>query len=131
MKYIQTVIEHFWKRWRSEYLTTLQQYQTDKFRNKGQKCTEGDIVIIYEEKQPRQNWRMGKITELIKSNDNKIRAAKVLVGKTKSIITRPLNKLYPLETNESNENNETVNDNVVRPKRLAAIMADIKRKFQE
>ena len=74
---------------------------------------------------------MGKITELIKSNDNKIRAAKVLVGKTKSIITRPLNKLYPLETNESNENNETVNDNVVRPKRLAAIMADIKRKFQE
>ena len=55
-----------------------------------------DIVLIYQEKQPRQLWRLGRIIELITSNDNEIRHEKVIVGKTKNIIDRPINCLYPL-----------------------------------
>ena len=39
---------------------------------------------------------MAKFTELISSNDGKIRAAKVLLP-TKKVLNRPLNLLYPLK----------------------------------
>ena len=39
---------------------------------------------------------MGKIVELITSNDGNIRAAKVLLS-TKNVVNCPLNLLYPLE----------------------------------
>ena len=56
-----------------------------------------DVVLIDQEKQPRQLWRLGRIVELITSNDNEIRHAKVIVSKTKNIIDRHINRLYPLE----------------------------------
>ena len=43
-----------------------------------------------------------KITELISSNDGKIRAAKVLLP-TKKVLNRPLNLLYPLECDSGRE----------------------------
>ena len=39
---------------------------------------------------------MGKIVELITSNDGNIRAAKVLLS-TRNVVNRPLNLPYPLE----------------------------------
>ena len=88
-------------------------------------------MLIYEEKQPRQHWRLGRVLEVIESKDNNIRGAKVLIGKSKQVITRPINKLYPIEeTNERNENTkESIILNEQRPKREAAVIADIKRKF--
>ena len=51
-----------------------------------------DLVIIYEEKVPRQQLCVGQI-----------RGAKVFVGRTKTIVERPINKLYPIEfAKESN-----------------------------
>ena len=58
-----------------------------------------DIVIIKTEKLPRQQWPLGRITELLKSRDNQVRAVKVMVGKTRKVIERPVNLLYPLECN--------------------------------
>ena len=45
---------------------------------------------------------MAKITELISSNDGKIRAPKVLLP-TKKVLNRPLNLLYPLECDSGRE----------------------------
>ena len=45
---------------------------------------------------PRGSWKLGKIVELVTSNDGNIRAAKVLLS-TKNIVNRSLNLLYPLE----------------------------------
>ena len=55
----------------------------------------GDIVQLKED-LPRGSWKLGKIVELITSNDGNIRAAKVLLS-TKNVVNRPLNLLYPLE----------------------------------
>ena len=41
-----------------------------------------DLVLVFDDKQPRQEWLLGKITELIPSNDGQIRGAKVFLGKT-------------------------------------------------
>ena len=91
-KYLQTVIEHFWIRWRKEYLNTLRQYKVFH-RPRGELIRVNDIVLIYDDKLPRHNWRLGRVQELIGT-----RGAKVFVGKTRNSITRPVNRLYPVET---------------------------------
>ena len=55
----------------------------------------GDIVQL-KENLPRGSWKLGKIVELITSNDGNIRAAKVLLS-TRNVVNHPLNLPYPLE----------------------------------
>ena len=110
-------------------------------KSKGAKPKVNDIVIVYEENIPRQLWKLGRTVEIYKSNDRRERRAKVKVGKTNQLIDRPLNKLFPLELNSNDDNdindsnnvddsndNDT-NEKVSRPKRAAAIVGEMKRKF--
>ena len=46
---------------------------------------------IFEEKQPRQKWLLGRINEMICSSDDAVRAAKVYLGGMKRIFERPIN----------------------------------------
>ena len=60
----------------------------------------GDVVIIHEEKQPRSNWRLGKVEGIIRGKDGHIRGASLRVITREgrhSIIERPLQKLFLLE----------------------------------
>ena len=52
-KMLQTILNHFWSRWRREYVTSLRQFQKSK-QNKSatQAIKKNDIVIIYDEKVP-------------------------------------------------------------------------------
>ena len=122
--------------------------------------TKDDIVLVFEEKVPRQNWCLGKIVEILPSRDDQVRGAKVLIGKSKHVIERPINKLFPIEfagernkisgiySKSTDENAEKGKSNIIdiindekastsnneksgRSKRKAAIMADIKRKFNQ
>ena len=61
--------------------------------------SKNDLVLVFDDKQPQQKWLFGKITKLIPSNDGKIWGTKVFLGKTQNIIDRPVNRLYPVETN--------------------------------
>ena len=58
-----------------------------------------DLVLVLDDKKPRQKWFFGKITELIPSNDRKRPGAKGFFYKTQNIIDRPVNRLNPVETN--------------------------------
>ena len=57
------------------------------------------IVLIYNDKTPKSQWKIGKILELIESVDGRIRGAIVLTktNGTEHLIKRPLNRLYLLE----------------------------------
>ena len=94
-KGLQVVLTHFWKIWRKDYVTMLRQFQ--QIVPDTPKIALGDIVIIHEEKIPRQFWKLGRIMEIIKGPDEVIRAAKIKVAKTGLTISRPLNRLYPIE----------------------------------
>ena len=138
-KHLEKVINEFWDIWRRDYLLELRQLQKIN-KSKGAKPKVNDIVIIYEENIPRQLWKLGRIVEIYKSNDGRERGAKVKVGKTNQLIDRPLNKLFPLELNsndddindsnnvDDSDDNDT-NEKVSRPKRAAAIVGEMKRKF--
>ena len=62
-----------------------------------EKIKVGDVVVIGEDMIPRHRSRLGVVVELIKSNDGLVRGAKVEVGKTRNVIRRQVNCLYPTE----------------------------------
>ena len=75
---------------------------------------------------------MGIVVELIKGKVDNVRGAIVRVPKSNSLITRPICKLYHIESlRECSDERVTVNDNTIkeRPKREAAILGNIKWKF--
>ena len=87
------IISQFWKRWRSEYLTALREYH--KTTGSSEECIRvGDVVHSHDE-GPRIRWKLAVVQELMTGNDGSVRAANV---KMKNGFTRPIVKLYPLET---------------------------------
>ena len=107
----------------------------------------GDVVVIEEDVVPRHSWRLGIVVELLKGSYGYVRGAKVKVGKTKNIIRRPLNRLYPTELRWSDprEQNlshakDTINDKIniqynskrtSRPRRDAAVAGELHRRLND
>ena len=96
-RHLEKMFNIFWDTWRKEYVTFSRE------SHKCQKSTEkevvkvNDIVMIYDKFQPRHLWKLGRLSELIRSKDGYARAAKVKCGSTERIWSRPVNKLYPIE----------------------------------
>ena len=125
--YLQIILTHFWNRWSSEYITSLREFEKRKRMQKTIREPKlNDIVIVKDEKLPRQQWRVGRVIELLSSRDNKVRAVKVLLGKTRNIIERPINLLYPLECDvEQDELTAGVKNRI---RRQAAIEGEANRR---
>ena len=96
-------LEHFWTRWHREYLTDLRESHNCNAKRAGKEPKVGDVVIVFEEGAKRNSWKMAVIEELIHGRDNKVRGANVrVVTKGKALrLSRPLQKLYPIEVRES------------------------------
>ena len=101
----QSHLDRLWKLWYGHYVLSLRErYQKSIKGSKHTSTCEpriGEIVHIKED-SPRGKWRMGKLEELIQSNDTEIRAAKVRMSNG-NLLKRPLNLLYPMELAESTE----------------------------
>ncbi|XP_028415551.1 uncharacterized protein LOC114538623 [Dendronephthya gigantea] len=102
-KYLKNVLKHFWKRWKSEYLTQLrEQHQPSK--KGGPKIKVGDVVLIQEDNVKRLNWPIAVIESLLKGRDGNARAATVrMFNKAGKLATtrRAVQRLYPVEVNDS------------------------------
>jgi hypothetical protein len=125
---ISQVLQHFWLRWKHEYLTALRERSLSNGCDTQQHIKVGNVVLIHED-CPRIKWKLGYITSLHHSVDGRIRSVdiKTVYGQT----NRPINKLYPLEINiDINTESDTCEPESVirsiRPKRKAAIIAQNK-----
>ena len=89
-----TLVEHFSKRWRLEYLTALR----ERHCVAGESSTPVKVgsVVQISDNHPRPTWKLGVITEVITGLDGHIRAAK-LPTSNGLVTTRPIVKLIPLE----------------------------------
>ena len=99
-KFMNEILEHFWKRWRHEYLTELREYHNCRNKTPSKQVRLGEVVLVAEDKIPRNRWRTAVVTELYPSADNVVRGCKLRTltkGNKTSYIDRPVNKLYPLE----------------------------------
>ena len=93
---IQEILNHFWKRWLTEWIPSIG--KRNKWTKKSKNCKVGDIVLVLWPDLPRSQWPLGKIIEAIDNNDGNVRRVKVLVkGKE---YERGLNTIYPLNLNE-------------------------------
>ena len=138
---LQKVIKHFWSVWYREYLSGLQEQSCKSLGRGATVITVGEVVVIGEDVVPRHKWRLGIVVELIKSNDGLVSGAKVKVGKTRNVIRRPVNYLYPTEVraaeklhcnirNVSKMKKKDVGNNnlskVTRSKRDAAVAGELR-----
>ena len=102
VKHLAGVLNHFWKRWRLEYLTELR--ENHRYSTKKTPCrlsvSKGDIVVVHDDTLPRGFWKLGQIQEVLTGRDNQPRAALVRVAardRQHALMRRPLRLLYPLE----------------------------------
>lgn len=88
---VQQVSQQFWRRWKQDYLHTLQQRQ--KWFKHGRDLKIGDLVLINSDSPPLQ-WNLARVTKLHPGPDSVVRVVGV---RTKhSEFTRPVVKLSPL-----------------------------------
>ena len=92
-------LNEFWDVWRNQYLTSLRERSQITMKHPrvqaSKEASIGDIVQI-KDNTARGTWKIGKIVELIKSQDGIVRAAKVKTP-TNTVLQRSLVHLYPLE----------------------------------
>eukprot|EP00112_Aurelia_sp_Birch-Aquarium-sp1_P014174 Seg3041.3 transcript_id=Seg3041.3/GoldUCD/mRNA.D3Y31 product="hypothetical protein" protein_id=Seg3041.3/GoldUCD/D3Y31 len=116
-RYISRLLDHYWNRWKYEYLVDLREHhRMKKSHQKLQQTNVGDVVTIQgENHKNRSFWRMGNVQELVIGRDNVTRGAQLLLANGQSI-ERPVQKLYPLEMQE--ENHELVDQNIRGEERI-------------
>ena len=64
---------------------------------------------------------LGRVVEVINGHDGKTRGLRIMMGKSKTVISRLVNKVYPLELVEENEEICKEMEQRNRPRRQAAI----------
>ena len=106
-KQVQYLTDIFWTRWIREYIPILQARQ--KWTKKRIPLKIGDLVLVTDQLLPRNQWRIGRITQVFPSHDGSIRKAQVAVARLVegkklqfkvSEILRPVAKLVLLRVNE-------------------------------
>ena len=100
---VQFLAEQFWTRWRREYLQSLQPRR--KWTETQRDLRVGDVVLMRDEAQHRNDWPLGRISEAIRSEDDRVRKVKVEVardGERKTYL-RPIKELVLLLPNDGAE----------------------------
>ena len=87
------MIEHFRKRWKLEYLTSLREYHRNT-GNKRQEIKVGEVVQIHDDTH-RNQWKLGIIDKLFTGEDNRVRSVQLKTAR--GYTNRAIAKLYPLE----------------------------------
>jgi len=153
--YNRKVLSQFSNRWKNEYLLNLLEAYRPKGSRKKPVINIGDIFILRNDHEKRVFWKMCRVLELLQGKDGIVRAAKVQVVSTdgkKKVLNRSLKHLIPLEipmveqtftdccgdTQNANPDTTRARDALLqapasglqRPKRNAAIIANMKRKDQ-
>ena len=68
-RYLEKLLYHFRGRWKKEYLTGIREHQKLKTKTPSRGTLSGDIVHIQQDKTPRLQWRMGRVTRLYPERD--------------------------------------------------------------
>ncbi|CAI6349887.1 unnamed protein product [Macrosiphum euphorbiae] len=87
--------QHFWRRWSTEYLHTLQ--ERGKWTRDQPNIEVGQMVTIRDSLAPPLEWRLGRVLEVLPGADGVVRVVRVLTSR--GIVTRPAAKLVLLPGN--------------------------------
>jgi len=88
----QALVRHFWRRWSTEYLSTLQRFA--KWHRPSRNLAVGDVVILREDGMVPTKWPIARITEAHAGRDGIVRV--VTIKTSTGTYTRPATKIAPL-----------------------------------
>ncbi|XP_046329965.2 uncharacterized protein LOC124113582 [Haliotis rufescens] len=91
---IQDLIRHFWSRWMKEWIPSLNRRR--KWLTHQPDINVNDIVMVISPNTPRGHWPMGKVIKTHPGKDGYTRVVDIQIGQ--SVLTRPVTKVCPLET---------------------------------
>lgn len=99
-KISQQIAQHFWVRWLREYVPIIT--RRSKWFTKAKPIETGDIVLIVDEKSPRNSWPLGKVISTHQGKDGQTRSASIQTST--GIYTRPAVKIAVLDVRDESEN---------------------------
>ena len=91
-QYVQRLLQTFWRRWSSEYLSTL--VNRYKWSEQRPEPNINDVVLIKEDDMPPSRWLLGRIIQKHPGRDNITRV--VTLKTNSSIVKRPTSKICVL-----------------------------------
>jgi len=92
---VQQITQHFWTRWSSDYLLSLQ--PRAKWLKKKPNVCKDDLVLLRDDNLPPACWKLGRIIETHSGADGLVRV--VTIKTDSSILKRPITKIYPIPKN--------------------------------
>ena len=96
---VQLLANHYWKRWLTEYIPSLQERQ--KWHKTQRNLQTGELVLIADDNVPRHQWPIGRVTNVFPGSNGLVRSVEVRAkGPT---YRRPITKICLLEQLGSGE----------------------------
>ncbi|XP_071056041.1 uncharacterized protein [Onthophagus taurus] len=85
---LQQMYQHFWQRWSTKYIQTLQ--QRTKWQQQYTNVKIDDMVVIKDERAAPQQWKLGRVIEILPGQDGVIRTVKLktAAGETTTTVKR-------------------------------------------
>ena len=135
----------FTTKWRKTYLLNLRENHAVQLKSRarsGPQIAVGDIVILKNDTTNRMFWKLANVEQLLPGRGGLVRAAIVKVANSDQrprLMRRSVRHLFPIEVNSKSDEDaseETTSTPPVectpntKPRRHAAIMADILRNLQ-
>lgn len=93
-KLINQCVQAFWRRWRNEYLQTLQTHS--RWLKDAPNIEVDDMVVIKDALTPPLKWCMGRVISVVPGADQVVRVGRVQTAS--GTITRPVVKVVKLPT---------------------------------
>ena len=96
-RHTQVLTDHFWQRWRKEYLPTLM--RREKWTQASENLQMGDVVLMVDDQAPRGYWPLATVTRAFAGEDGHVRSVELRTGSGLTY-RRPVNKVCILERTE-------------------------------
>ena len=92
----QYLADQFWVRRKRDYLQNLQ--NKSKWQKRERNLSFGDIVLVKEDNTTRNDWSLGRVSEVTRNTDGKVRRAKVTSCRAGNVQTyeRPISSFVIL-----------------------------------
>ena len=78
--YLQTIVQHFWKKWLSELIPML--HGRPKWRELCDNVKENDIVVFLDKQNPRGLWPLARVKKVYPGRDGHVRSLDVELPQT-------------------------------------------------
>lgn len=101
---IQKLQQLFWRQWKAEYLTRLQ--QRPKWLKIEDQPKIGDLVLIKDDNVPPTKWSLARVVDTYPGTDNLVRVVKLKIPNGE--IKRPITKICLLPTNDTHKDSESI-----------------------